>query len=82
MPAFVFLQIFHPQQVVEHLHEDVRREERCRVAALDEPLFAVGGGHHIVGQMGQRAVAVAGDEQHRRTPHLGGRDHGRSRTDS
>ena len=70
-----FLQIFHPQQVVEHLDKDVRREQRCRMAALDEPLFAVGSRHHIVGQLGQRAVAVTGDEQHRYIPPFGGSGH-------
>lgn len=45
------------------------------MAALDEPLFAVGSRHHIVGQLGQRAVAVTGDEQHRYIPPFGGSGH-------
>lgn len=45
------------------------------MAALDEPLFAVGSRHHIVGQLGQRAVAVTGDDQHRYIPPFGGSGH-------
>lgn len=45
------------------------------MAALDEPLFAVGSRHHIVGQLGQRAVAVTGDDQHRYIPPFGDSGH-------
>ena len=45
------------------------------MAALDEPLFAVGSRHHIVGQLGQRAVAVTGDDQHRYIPLFGDSGH-------
>lgn len=45
------------------------------MAALDEPLFAVGSRHHIVSQLGQRAVAVTGDDQHRYIPPFGDSGH-------